>query len=129
MKSEKGYTGVDIAISIVVITMFISIIALLISRFNGSSTELDLKSQASDIAIQEIEKVKEAGIDNVQAEPVESEISEKPGFYKKVEIVDYADNKADKIEGLVKKATVTISYIYRNQEQKVELSTILAKEF
>lgn len=128
MKSEKGYTGVDIAISVIVITMFVAIIALLISRFNGSSNEVELKAEAVDIAIQEIEKVKEAGIDNAQAEP-ESEISEKPGFYKKIEIVDYAENKTDKIEGLVKKATVTVSYIYKNQEQKVELSTILEKEF
>lgn len=128
MKNQKGYTGVDIAISIVVITMFISLIALLISRFNGSSNELDLKSQAIDIAIQEIERVKQAGIDNAQDEE-EKEITEKQGFYKKVKITDYAEENSDKIEGLVKKATVTISYIYRNQEQKVELSTILSKEF
>lgn len=127
MKSEKGFTGVDIAISVIVITMFVAIIALLMSRFNSSSNELELKSEAVDIAIQEIEKVKEAGIDNAQNEE-ESEISEKPGFYKKIEIVDYAENKTDKVQGLVKKATVTISYIYKNQEQKVELSTILEKE-
>ena len=127
MKSEKGFTGVDIAISVIVMTMFIAVIALLISRFNGSSNEMELKSEAADIAIQEIEKVKAAGIDNAQNE--ESEISEKPGFYKKIEIVDYAVNKPDKVEGLVKKATVTITYIYKNQEQEVKLSTILEKEF
>ena len=128
MKSEKGFTGVDIAISVIVMTIFIAVIALLISRFNGSSNEIELKSEATDIAIQEIEKVKEAGIDNAQNEP-ESEIQGKSGFYKEIKITDYAENKADKIEGLVKKATVTISYIYKNQEQKVELSTILEKEF
>lgn len=132
MKNENGYTGVDIAISIVVITIFISIIALLISNFNGSNTELELKMQATDIAIQEIERIKENGI--VEDTENEEEVSGKPGFYEKIVIKDYALNDdgtidENKIAGLVKKATVTISYSFRNQEQEVELSTILEKEF
>ena len=41
--SQKGYTGIDIAISIVVITMFISLIAVVISRFNSSANEIKYK--------------------------------------------------------------------------------------
>ena len=130
MKNEKGYTGVDIAISIVVITIFISIIALIISGVNSSETDLGLKSEATDIAIQEIERIKESGIDidNTENE-TEQPINEKEGFYKKIVIRDYAQGDPEnRVPGLVKKATVTISYNFKGETQEVELSTILEKE-
>ena len=130
MKNEKGYTGVDIAISIVVITIFVSIIALLISRVNSSESDLELKSEATDIAIQEIERIKEIGIsiDNT-ANETEQPISGKDGFYEKIVIRDYAQSDStNKVSGLVKKATVTISYNFKGKKQEVELSTILEKE-
>lgn len=128
MKSDKGYTGVDIAISVIVITMFIALIGTLISGFSGKSKDLQLKSEATDIAIRKIEEIKENGIENA-SNVVERPVDGRDGFYEKIEIEDYAQNKEDKIEGLVKKATVTIKYNYKNEQQEVELSTIISKEF
>ena len=54
MKSEKGYIGVDIAISIVVLFIFVSLIASLSYRVNSSSQEIELKSKASELAVSEI---------------------------------------------------------------------------
>lgn len=132
MKSEKGYTGVDIAISIVVITIFISIITALTYRFNSSSKEMELKSEALTIATNKLEEIKSESIENVVTEN-EEEIRTKQGFYQKVDVTDATrlieDTEIAKVEGLVKKATVTVSYKYRNETKKVELSTIIAKEF
>ena len=58
MKSEKGYTGVDIVISVIVLFIFVSIIATLSYSFNSSAKEIELKSKATEIAITQIETMK-----------------------------------------------------------------------
>lgn len=142
IRSQKGYTGIDIAISVIVITIFISLIAVLIYRFNSSSNEVQLKSKATEIAIDEIEKVKAAGfkayeeMDQTTKEDkegnslVNQSVEEEHGFYKTISVEDYTDteNNEDKISNLVKRVTVTISYMVKGQEQQVSLSTILSKE-
>ena len=139
--SQKGYTGIDIAISIVVITMFISLIAVVISRFNSSANEIKYKEEAIVIAIEEIEKVKIDGFetykdmnkDTIQDEEGNSLVNQptsEEGFYKTILVEDYTDmeGNSDGISGLVKKVTVKISYMFKGEEQAVELSTILSKE-
>ena len=58
MKSEKGFTGIDIAISVTVLFIFVSIIAVLTYNINSSSKEVELKEEAINLAIDEIEKIK-----------------------------------------------------------------------
>ncbi len=139
LRSEKGFTGIDISISVVIIFIFVSIIAALIAQVNSKSREISLKNDATYIAINEIEKVKSNGLEeyvgkseadgnNVICE--NEEIENEEGFYKTITVLDYADvEKDEEIEkDIVKKVTVKISYMFRNEEQKVELSTIVSKE-
>ncbi len=58
IRKENGFTGIDIAISVVVIFIFVSLIAFLIYSFNSSSKEVEYKSEAITIAVQEIETIK-----------------------------------------------------------------------
>lgn len=133
MKSEKGYTGVDIAIAIVVLFTLVSVIAMLTYNFNSSSKEIELKAKATELAITEIEKMKNVSfseVENLRANAeyiAQEEIPDNEGFFRRVVIEDYADSNSDKMEGLVKKATVQIKYKFKAQEQVVELSTILTK--
>ena len=150
MKNQKGYTGVDIAISVVVITIFIALIGTLVFNFNSNSNEIEYRSKALDYAINEIERLKALDINNqeiIDAETatrngtaVENEIIDEndkgTGYYEKIEVVDAKDimsdsdlNGRERIEGLVKKVTVTVSYKFRNQTKSVELSTIISKDF
>lgn len=150
MKNQKGYTGVDIAISVVVITIFIALIGTLVFNFNSSSDEMKYKSKALDYAINEIERIKTLDIndqDIINSEiatsngtAVENEIIDEndkgTGYYEKIDVVDAKDIMSDSdlngregIEGLVKKVTVTVSYKFRNQTKSVELSTIISKDF
>ena len=139
MKNQKGYTGVDIAISVVVITIFIALIGTLVFNFNSNSNEIEYRSKALDYAINEIERIKTLDIDDV--ERVENaEIKEDlkgTGYYEKIEVVDASSEdiisesdlgERKRISGLVKKVTVTVSYQFRNQTKSVELSTIVAKD-
>lgn len=122
--NEKGYTGVDISIAIVIIFIFVSVISVIMYNFNSGSREVELKSEATSIAIDEIENIKMQDFNDV-VDTDEQEI--KQGFYRNIQVTDYAQG-TDKVEGLVKNVKVTISYKYKNKEQKVELSTIVSKE-
>ncbi len=138
LRSEKGFTGIDIAVSVVIIFIFISIIAILSYRINSTSKEIQLKSDAIYVAINEIEDVKSKGLEEFAGRSVadgnsivtENAETEKQGYYKTITVLDYTDleGNSDKTKDIVKKVTVKITYMYKAKEQSVELSTLLTKE-
>ena len=137
-RSEKGFTWIDIAVSVVIIFIFISIIAMLSYRINSTSKEIQLKSDAIYVAINEIENAKSKGLEEFKGRSVadgnsvvvENVETEKQGYYKTITVLDYTDldGNADKTKDIVKKVTVKITYMYKAKEQSVELSTLLTKE-
>ena len=135
MKNQKGYTGVDIAISVVVITIFIALIGTLVFNFNSNSNEIEYRSKALDLAINAIEDIKTKSIEEInELDTNENEITGQTGYYKRIDVLDAANVDEDfgdreKVENLVKKVTVTVSYKFRNQIKSVELSTIISKDF
>ena len=137
IRSEKGFTGIDISISVVIIFIFVSIIAMLIYQVNSTSKQISLRSDATYIAINEIEQVKNNGIesyvglhDNSVVGTENEEVSGTEGFYRTITVLDYTDleGNEDKVSDVVKKVTVKISYMFQGEEQSVEISTILTKE-
>ena len=64
IKEEKGLTGIDIAISVVVITIFIAMIANLIASININAKDTERKTKATSYAVQEVEKIKALGYSN-----------------------------------------------------------------
>ena len=136
IKKEKGFTVIDIAISVIVLFIFVSLIAILIYNFNSSTEEVELKSEATYLAIDEIENIKNAGFKPIETissnnggNPYKDEETGNDGFYKKVIITDYTDidGNENKIPYLVKQVTVQISYMFKGKTQTVELSTVLSK--
>lgn len=61
IREEKGLTGIDIAISIILLTIFISLIGNIIANINLNSEDIKRKTIANSYAIQEIEKIKSQG--------------------------------------------------------------------
>ncbi len=135
LKSEKGYTGIDIAISVVVIFIFVSLIAILSYNYNSAVKALEYESKATYIAIDEIESIKSEDFSQIEdfRKTLENngvyvdstEVEE--GFYKRVLVEDYADTAPGKIAGITKKVTVEISYRYKGNVKKVEISTVISK--
>lgn len=130
MKSEKGYAGVDIAISIVVLFIFISLIATLSYRANSSSKEIELKSKATQMAVTEIEIIKNKTWNDITTEDVAyRETTEvEQGYFRTIVVEDYHDIDSSKNSDIVKKITVQIQYMFKGKQETVELSTIIAKE-
>ncbi len=130
MKSEKGYIGVDIAISIVVLFIFVSLIASLSYRVNSSSQEIELKSKASELAVSEIETIKNKTWEDITTEdPAYREMTEiEEGYARTILVQDYHNIDATKTPDIVKRIIVQIQYRYKGKTQTVELSTLIAKE-
>lgn len=139
IRKENGVTGIDISIAVVVLFIFVSLIASLIYNYNVSVKESTRKTQALNLAIDEIEKVKKNGFskyenldknsDGTEIENNQS-IAGNEGFFKTIEITDYTDIEGNENEqkDVVKRVTVIISYKSKGESQEIELSTLLTKE-
>lgn len=141
IKEEKGFTGIDIAISLIVITIFIAMIANLIANINLTAQDTNRKTIATSYAVQEIEKIKAQGyLDSYDSKGIAKEDilkeediyngSEFTGYNKKILIRDYVlvVNDTTKKSNVVKEITVNISYKVGNKEKNVKISTYVAKE-
>ena len=50
IKSEKGFTGVDITVAIIVILLFMSLISIIFFNITKSAKTIDRKSEATFFA-------------------------------------------------------------------------------
>lgn len=127
IKSEKGITGIDITISTLIITIFISLIGTLMYSSNINSQKIARRTEATDKAVNLIEEIKAENFEDVVEES--GYIDDTP-YYKEVTVEDYKtlkNNAEDIKEEMVKKVTVEVSYKEGKNTQKVKLSTIISK--
>ena len=131
-KNEKGITTIDITVSIILITLFVALIAVLIYNVNQNSDSIERRAEATNYVINAIEEIKTTNFDNLQNS--EQNIGD-TGYYEKITVIDYVDLKKEEqneqdntiMSGLVKKVTVEVSYKDGNTTQTVDLSTIRTK--
>ena len=125
-KNEKGITTIDVTVSIILITLFVALIAVLIYNVNKNSDSMERRAEATNYVINAIEEIKTTNFDNLQNS--EQNIGD-TGYYEKITVTDYVDLKKEDfiMSGLVKKVTVEVSYKDGNTTQTVDLSTIRTK--
>ena len=139
IKSENGFTGVDIAISVLIITIFITVIGNLIMDINLNSKSIERETTATSYAIQTIENIKGLGIERYTGQGItepfieEEDIyidNEFTGYHKKITTEDYVylKNDSNKQADILKKVTVEISYKVANKDKNVTISTCISKE-
>ena len=113
LRNEKGFTGIDISVSVIIIFIFVSIIATLVYQINSTSKEIQLKSEATYLAINEIENIKNQGFEAYKDRSIsggnsivtqDEEVQE--GYFKTTTIIDYTDiqGNEEKTKDIVKKA-------------------------
>ena len=126
IKSERGFTGIDVTVAILVITVFIALISVLLASLDSNSKSISRRTEATYQAVNLIEEQKAKNIEELQDE--EGYIENTP-YYKEIKVEDYKDirGREDIEEGIVKKVTVTVSYKDGKEEKKIELSTIVSK--
>ena len=137
LREQKGFTGSDIIISVIILFIFVSLIATLFYNFSTSNKDIERKSEAVNIAVTEIEQIKNNSFETYEGISVANgnnvrfsnePVTGKTGYYKTIEIQDYNDIDPEKQADVVKKVIVTITYKFKNQDQTVELATIISKE-
>lgn len=140
IKNEQGITNIDLTITIILITLFITIIATLIFTINRNSTSVERRTEATNYAINEIENLKAQDFESLTDTDdttndfidITDEEGQLTGYSKKITITDYAnlpENQDDDtiLSGLVKKVTVEISYKDGDTIETVDLSTVISK--
>ena len=143
MKKENGFTGLDIVISVFVLTIFIAVIGNLLVLINLNYKRIERNSKAMIYAIQEIEKIKALGYqekyegkginerDNLLEEDTDIyENGKFTGYHKSVYVEDYVyiTQNLDKQSDILKRITVEISYGLGNKKQQVHLDACIVKE-
>lgn len=133
-KSEKGLTGIDITVAVIVLTLFVAIITSLFYSINLTSLAIERKKEATSIAIKIIEELKVTDFNLLEeqekAEYYKDAEGKETPYYKEIIITDYADmeGNTDKVKGLVKKVTVKMSFKVGKNTEAVEFSIIRKKE-
>lgn len=136
LKSNNGNTGVEIVISIGIITITLSILLAIYFNLYASNTEIERRTNAINYATQIIEKATEyyysdvteekfqiANLENGKKEIVG--ITMPNGFHPVVEIEPYSDNEQTDV---VKKVRVTINYTVFEKTESVTLEFYKTKE-
>lgn len=136
IKSEKGITGIDITVSILVIAIFISLIGTLIFNINAQSASIERRTEATYQAVNLIEEMKGKTIEELEAltEAEKSGYIGGTSYTKQIEVVDYKDlteeNKEDDTiqSGILKKVTVRVMYKDGKNTEEISLSAIVTKK-
>ena len=134
LKNNKGVTGVDIAVSVVILIIFISLISGLFYNTAVTTKKIDRKTEATNLAISVIERMKlvdfadlentKTGDDDGRKGINESNIStladlDIPNGYKvEVAVEDYDDGSAVKI------IRAYVTYMENNQNQEIKIETL-----
>ena len=139
-KYERGITNIDLTISIILMTIFVTLITTMSYMIHTNFTSIERKSEALSYAITEIENLKAQDFTSLQDtdettdhyQDITDAEGKVTGYAKKITIVDYAnlpENQNDETlqTGFVKKVTVEIAYKDGNTTQTIDLSTAIAK--
>ena len=124
--NEKGITGIDLTIGIVVLSIFTGVIVSLM--LNAYSTSIEVKKSANAMAYATIilEKVDEKSFDYVN-----------DGFVAYLENLGEVDINEDYTitfntevleEDLFKKATITVSYDVNGEQKEITINKLKIKE-
>lgn len=136
-KSQNGFTGIDITVAVIIITLFMSIIATVFFNLNLTATSLERKTEATYIAIDVLEKIKALDYDeivqDIQLIKDIKQNSEKEGYSIDVKIENYTnqtniDVNDNEIDDLVKTIIVKVEYKVGKNTENVELKTTVTRE-
>ena len=124
--NEKGITGIDLTIGIVVLSIFTGVIVSLM--LNAYSTSIEVKKSANAMAYATIilEKVDEKSFEDVNDSFV--------AYLEALGAVDISDdytitfNTEVLEENLFKKATITVSYDVNDEQKSITINKLKIKE-
>lgn len=144
IKDEKGFTGIDITVAVIIIMLFMTLIGTIFYNITASHRQLERKTEATYIAIDVMEKLKAQNYNdlivgeynsnkitdeeygkNKTAKILKDAIEE--GYSLKVTIKNYNTPEENGYD-LVKIITVKVEYKVGKDTENVELKTTVTRE-
>lgn len=123
--NNKGITGIDLTLSVIVLTTFVGIIISLMVNNYKTSLEIQKSANAMSYATMVLEKVDEKSYEKVTDDFL-SEISGEISIDSDYEISLNVSQIDD--SDYVKKVTIKVSYAVNNQRKEINISKLKIKE-
>lgn len=136
LKNNKGYTGVDISIAMIIIMIFIPTLMAISYSIQKTSNDVKRKADAISIATEILEIAKTTAYENLDNMKEESYISLLETKYSKevsydinIEVENYYPEEVSEEdrEDLVKKIKVIVTYPIGNKTKSIDISTLRSK--
>ena len=132
LKSNKGFTGIDITIALTIIIIFVSVIVTLLYNFSLVSKKVERQGKASYIIVNVLEKLKQMDFDDVRNEMDTTNLIQEDdykGYNIDIEVKDHADNSniEENQDVSIKEVKVTVEYKVGKSTEEIDISTILVK--
>lgn len=131
LKSNKGFTGVDVAIASLALIIFMSLVTGLFYNISNTNKKIERKSMATQIAIKTIETMKKTNFDQLQPNMTlddlnsaqnleENKIQNIPNGYNiAISVQRYKD------EDIIKTISVDVSYRNGKNNENIKLETLV----
>ena len=126
LRSNKGVTGVDLSIALIIIVLFVGLVSTLSYNYVKTSRSVNRKAIATDIAIRKIEELKQTPYDDIleiapdapegiqYADKEGTILSSGTGPYQIItEIRKYSNTDIENLQDVMKIVTVKVIYNYK----------------
>lgn len=123
--NNKGITGIDLTLSVIVLTTFVGIIIGLMVNNYRTSLEIQKSANAMSYATMILEKVDEKAYEKVTDDflsTISGEISMDSDYDISFNVSQLDDSD------YVKKVTIKVSYVVNNQRKDINISKLKIKE-
>ena len=127
-KSNKGFTGIDIVLSIIIVITFTSIIVSLMYSVRMENYRIKAMAISNIYLVETLENIGIANYDEIKSDNTDlfpKEMSTE--FEKKIEVTSISDEDTSK-EDIIKKVKVTIAYKIGNKNFEETAERLKAKE-
>lgn len=130
LKSNKGFTGVDVAIATLIFIIFAALIGSLFYNISNTTKKMERKTTATNLAIEVIEGLKvmefdalnnDLKVENVKDASGEN-INVPTGYNVAISVDDYKNGN------VVKTISVVVSYKNKNDIEDVKIETLVKRE-
>lgn len=128
LKNKNGFTGIDVAISLLAIIIFTSVILALMYNVRLENLKIQAKSVANIYLIETLENIGIAKYDDV-TENNTSLIPQMPEAYQvTLNIINISQEDNTKTDDIIKKVKAIISYQIGNKTYMQEVERLKVKE-
>ena len=131
IKDDRGFSGVDVTISTLIIIVFLGLIVGLFYNLASTSARIERKTRATNLAIEIIEALKVTKFDDLKSTEEDQmsveelkllssrEINIPNGYSYKILIEDYQNG------GVIKKLKVEITYKQGKSNENISIETLV----